>query len=94
MTLGYLLLSLHAKTPTQVDDLESIFMYREEAFIQLANCFIDLVDRIPCVDFYAFGKGGPIVPILAHGLSFRSPPLLASQKIVYSSLPSPFKVMP
>lgn len=67
MTLGYLLLSLHAKTPTQVDDLESIFMYREEAFIQLANCFIDLVDRIPCVDFYAFGKGGPIVPILAHG---------------------------
>lgn len=67
LALGYLLLAIGSKTPTQMSDLEALFLHRDEGFKQLQALYCELVKLDHTVEFFAFGAGREIEPILGSG---------------------------
>lgn len=66
--LGVLLIKLEAKTPTNVDDIDVVFIHREQSFEILSGALGSLVGRKGGdVQFYTFGGKEPMKEILASG---------------------------
>lgn len=68
--LAVLLAMLGSKQPTRLEDIEVVFLHREEAsFELLAASYIALASRPQLVEFFTYGATGGVKPILCSGVS-------------------------
>ena len=70
--LAILLAAVGSKQPERLDDIEVVFLHREEAsFELLAGSYIALANGPKPVEFFSYSATESVTPILSAGMSLR-----------------------